>query len=164
MACRGVLFALTEEQAQRFLGAQDDEEVRALVEEVEEAWDEHYLQQTDKAWDAIHRCLSDGTTNFEAGTYPLNRCILGGKHLYEGDDYIVAFVPPAEVRDVALGLKDITEAWFRIRFFALTDTDFPQMEVDGETFEYAWDYLTAIKEFYQKAAGAGRAVIFTVDQ
>jgi hypothetical protein len=164
MACRGVLFALTDEQAQRLLAAGSDEQVGELVEEIEEAWDTEHLAQTDKAWDAIHRCLSDGTLNFEGGEYPLNRCILGGKQLHEEDDYIVSFVRPEEVRDVAAALQGVTEPWFRERFFGLAGTDFPQEYIDAETLDYALAYLEEITEFYQKAAQANRAVIFTVDQ
>ena len=135
MAGRGVLFALTDEQASRFLAASSDDELDALIEEVEEAWDEHFTEETDKAWDAIHRCLSDGTTDFGGGTYPLNRTILGGKQLYEGDDYIISFVNAAEVQDVAVALVGVTEPWFRERFSRLRDTDFPQEYLKGDEYD-----------------------------
>ena len=31
-----------------------------VQEEIEEPWDEEWLLEMDKAWDAIHRCLTDG--------------------------------------------------------------------------------------------------------
>ncbi len=168
MACRGVLFALTDELAERFLCASSDEEVIELVQEAEEPWDEDYLEETDKAWDAIHRCLSDGTLDFHGGSYPLNKCILGGNQLYHGDDYIVAFVSADDVRVVSAALAGVTEPWFRERFSLLTETNFPQEYLREESFEemfrYAWESLESIREFYERAAQAGRAVIFTVDQ
>jgi hypothetical protein len=162
MSYRGVLFALTDDQARRFLAAASDEELRELVQEIEEAWDEEHLVETDKAWDAIHRCLSDGSIEFAGGAYPLNRCILGGKQLYQGDEYIISFVPADEVPDVARALGGVTESWFRERFSLLRDTDFPHKYLEGE-FEMAWDYLGFVRAFYEKAAEDKRSVIFTVD-
>jgi hypothetical protein len=55
--------------------------------------------EIDKAWDAIHRALTDGT--LEPGAFPLGRAILGGRQLHRGDDYIVALVTKLEVPAVA---------------------------------------------------------------
>ena|SRR5215475_1789966 len=88
MACRGVLFAITEEQAQLLQAARgDDRRVLSIVQdEIEDAWDEAHLCQTDKAWDAIHRCLGDGTLRWTGGDAargcagePLAMCILCGE-------------------------------------------------------------------------------------
>lgn len=164
MACLGVLFALTEEQERSLLAARGDDEVRDVEEEIEDAWDDEHLQEVQKAWDAIHRCLSDGTLNLEGGRYPLNRAILGGKPLHEGDSYIVSYVPRNEVSDVAAALAEVAEPWFRERFFALADTDFPQMYVDEQECEITWAFLEDVREFYRRADEEGRAVIFTADQ
>src|SRR5205807_3702890 len=76
MACRGVLFAITNEQAEELRAARgDDSTILSIVQdEIEEAWDEEHLCQTDKAWDAIHRCLADGTLG--NGNNVLSLCIL----------------------------------------------------------------------------------------
>jgi hypothetical protein len=163
MACRGVLFALTNEQERALLGAHNDDDLKECIEEIEESWDEETLQETDKKWDAIHRCLSDGSLNLEAGTYPLNRCILGGRHLYKGDDYIIAFVSAAEVRDLARVLPEVTQDEFRERYDSLTTTDYEGF-VSSDDFEYTWWYFEEIRDFYQRAAEAKRSVVFTVDQ
>lgn len=82
MGCRGVFFALDECNRKKLLSASCDDEVLSIVtEEIEEQWDQEWLCETDKAWDAIHRCLSDGTLNIAIKT-PLAKCVLGGKHLY----------------------------------------------------------------------------------
>jgi hypothetical protein len=62
MPCRGMFFALAEEQEAALMAARDDAKVRAFVEEVELGdWDGEPLDcETDKAWDAMHRCLSNG--------------------------------------------------------------------------------------------------------
>ncbi len=49
MACRAVLFALTEDEATQFLQAKDDDTVSKVVEEIEERWDEEWLCKLDKA-------------------------------------------------------------------------------------------------------------------
>lgn len=163
MACRGVHFALAADAAARVLAAGDNDAVLAIVDEIEEAWDEAWLLQTDKAWDALHRCLSNGTLFYDEGEYPLNRAILGGKHLYDGDDYVVAYVAPHEVRDVAAALAPLGQAELRKRYDAI-DPDEYDGEQGEEDFKYTWENFQDLRAFYKKAAEAGRAVVFTVDQ
>lgn len=166
MACRGVHFSVAEEQVQRLLAAGDDEELLEVIEEIEEDWDEAHLAETDKAWDAIHRCLSDGSLSWEGGEYPLNHCVLGGQSLYEGDDYIVSLKTPEQVRDVASALAGITQEHLRDRYAGLRATDYPQEYLDDEDHftEYTWYWFEGLKAFYTRAAADGRAVVFTVDQ
>src|SRR5262245_39793149 len=104
MSPLGVHFAVTESDARRLLAAEDGDAVRALVEEIEGAWDEAWLVQSDQAWDAMHRALSNGTLFYDEGEYPLNRTVLGGKHLDDGEDYVIAYIAPNEVKDVAAAL------------------------------------------------------------
>ena len=78
MGCLGVHFALTSAQTEALWSAyeaQDDDGVLAVVREIEDAWDEPHLQQTDKAWDAIHRVLADGTLTPGGGTWPLSGAV-----------------------------------------------------------------------------------------
>lgn len=165
MACRGVHFAITNEEAQRLKNAAgNDAEVLTIVQdEIEQAWDEEHLCQTDKAWDAIHRCLTDGTLSSGEQFFPLNLCILGGQQLHLGEHYIVSLVAPDEVKQVAKALLPLTEDWLRSRYFAIDPKDYG-LNFGEEDFEYTWDYFTGVREFYQKAANDGRWVIFSVDQ
>lgn len=163
MSCLGVLFALTDADAQRLLAAGDGDAVMTIVEEIEEQWDEAWLAQTDKAWDAIHRCLSNGTRYRDEGEYPLNRAILGGKPLYDGEDYVVAYVAPKEVKDVAAALAPLTEQDLRKRYDAI-DADDYDGEHGDEDFKFTWTHFLAVREFYKKAAAGGRSAVFTVDQ
>jgi hypothetical protein len=89
MACRGVHFAIADDDLNRLRGAASDRAVMEIVDEVEERWeeDEGMICETDKAWDAIHRCLTDGSLGFSSGEEPLRLCILGGEQLYQGDEY-----------------------------------------------------------------------------
>jgi hypothetical protein len=163
MACRGVHFALTDEQARRLLAAEDGAAVLNLVQEIEERWDADWLAESDKAWDAVHRCLSNGTLYYDEGEYPLNRAVLGGRHLYDGDDYVVAYVASNEVKDLAAALAPLGQAELRTRY-DLIDADDYNGEHGDEDFKATWENFVAIRELYKKAAAAGRAVVFTVDQ
>ena len=164
MACRGVHFALTKQQEQEILNASDDEELMGVIECIEEKWESEFLVESDKAWDAIHRCLTDGQLRFDRAAYPLSLVICGGKHLHEGADYIVALVSREEVVDVVNGLESVSELWLRERYFTLLNP----LEYDGEIgeddFQYTWCYLAEIRGFFQRAKEAGRSAIFTVDQ
>src|SRR5688572_23759175 len=57
--------------------------------------------QSDKAWDAIHRCLTDGRT------------------LDAGEDYTACLVEVRQVRELAAALEGISKVWLRERFDAL---------------------------------------------
>jgi hypothetical protein len=100
MACRGVLFAIIEAEAQKLKSARgNDTEVLSIVQdEIEADWDEAHLCQTDKAWDAIHRCLGDGT--LQNGEGPLSLCILGGEQLHNDSSYIVSLLAPEQVKSL----------------------------------------------------------------
>jgi hypothetical protein len=161
MACRGVHFALTPDEAEKVESALDDESLMAAIEEIEERWDRDWLQETDKAWDPIHRCLADGTLRY--GPSPLHKCILGEISLYDGDDYIVNLLEPAEVKEVATAIRGIDEPLMRRSYFAIDPDDYgpPLTEQD---FRYTWDNFQELRRFFEKAARHDRAVVFTVDQ
>ena len=161
MGCRGLHIALSNEQTARLTAAKHDADALEIIRAIEEEWDEPHLQETDKSWDAMHRCLSDGSLNVQGGEYPLNRCVLGGRQLYYGGDHVISFVPAHEVVDVAETLKHVTESLFRERFFALAAYEGPK---DEDDFEYTWAYFEEVREFYARAATEQRAVAFSVDQ
>jgi len=163
MACLGVHFAPTADEARRLLAAEDNDAILAIVDEIEDKWDEAWLTQSDKAWDAMHRCLSNGTLYYDEGEYPLNRTVLGGKHLYDGDDYVVSYVAPNEVKDVAAALAGMTEKDLRDRY-DLIDVDDYDGERGEQDFKVTWENFVGVRDLYKKAAADGRAVIFTVDQ
>ncbi|MFJ1755152.1 YfbM family protein [Kitasatospora sp. NPDC088134] len=163
MACRGVLFALTDEESAALLAAAGDEEVTALVAEIEEAWAEGRVCELDKSWDALHRCLTDGELAFDNGGFPLSHVILGGRPLTGGEDWLVCHVTAEQVRAVAEALAAVDEPWLRRRYFGF---DFP--DYDGEhgesDLQYTAAFLPDLHAFYRRAAAEGRAVVFTVDQ
>ncbi|GAA0496556.1 hypothetical protein Ade02nite_16980 [Paractinoplanes deccanensis] len=164
MGCRGVLFALTGEQDAALAATAGDDEVMDFVEQIEEAWDEPWLCEVDKSWDAMHRCLSDGTLWLGPRTgEPLELALLGGGHHHKSEDYIVAHVLAGQVPAVAAALEGVGRQWLRERYDRIDPGDY-QGVLDDDDFEYTWYYLTEVRDFYKRAAVAGRSVVFTVDQ
>lgn len=163
MACRGVFFAITPEQADALLATDGDHDVMALIETIEETWDEDNLAECDKAWDAMHRCLTDGRLEYGNGPEPLNQCVLGPWQLHKGDSYIVSLVSAEKVREVAAALKGVSEGWFRQQYRTIVPSDYAP-EYGEQDLDYTWDWFQSVRELYAKAAARGRAVIFTVDQ
>jgi hypothetical protein len=113
MSARGVHFAITPAQEKQILRAKSDRKLMELVDEIEEVWEEPFVVESDKAWDAIHRCLTDGSLLYVNGEYPLNHCICGGRQLFCGEEYTVSYVSAAQVKDVASALAKVTRAWMR---------------------------------------------------
>ncbi len=167
MACRAVLYALANADAEQLLNIRGDEALEEfVVENIGEHWDEEWLCDLDKSWDGIHRTLTDGELEWDNGEYPLNHAILGGRQLYEGDDYIFTFVSSDLVADVAQAVNSISDDEFRERFFKIDPISCQRTwgDVDEENLEYVAGWFEELKPFYAKAAAAGRSVLFTVDQ
>jgi hypothetical protein len=102
MGCRGVHFAVTEDELAALLARpHGDDRLEFLEEEIEERLFEEAPErvcETDKAWDAIHRALTDGSLEPKAAGYPGSAVILGGQSLYDSDDYIVSLKRTDQVR------------------------------------------------------------------
>ncbi|MFV2104829.1 YfbM family protein [Micromonospora sp. LOL_024] len=155
-------FAIAADQERALLTAGDrgdSDSVGEILENIEESWSDDGLKvDTDKAWSAIHRCLTDGTVDADTGVYPLSHAVLGGRHLH--DEYPVVYLSATEVRDVAHALRDVEPTWLRSRFDAINDPDYLGAHDDTD-FAYTWDAFTELQAFYDRAAANGRAVIFT---
>lgn len=176
MACRGVHFAITHDQMERLLAIvyeEDhdddacDEALREAIAGIEGPWDQEYLCETDKAWDAIHRSLCtdntpEGRLNPNKGDYPLKLCILGGEQLYQGDDYCICLIRPEKVNDVAKALSRVTKEDFQ-QWFLQIDPEAADYPIDMNEFEYVWSNFEGLPAFFSRASNHGRAVIFTVD-
>ena len=163
MSQRGVYFALLPPDVQKLRTAVNDFALLSVIQDgIEERWDESWLFQVDKGWAAIHRCLTDGRLAYDNGEYPLRCCVLGGEQLYRGDDFVVSFLTPVQVGDVASALGHIDKASLRARYDAIASTD-NGTPLSGDDFEYLWSCFVGLPEFFEKAALAGRAMVFTVD-
>ncbi|WP_233434597.1 YfbM family protein [Nocardia yamanashiensis] len=158
----GVHFAITAEQERALLVADDLDDVDAideLLSGMEEFWAEDELKvDTDKAWDAIHRSLTDGTLGPSSGQYPLSPAIIGGRHLH--DDYYAVYVNADHVQDIAKALHEVDREGMRLAFDAIDGEDYAGA-LDDEDFEYTWSNFVDVRAFYDRAATARRAVVFT---
>jgi uncharacterized protein DUF1877 len=164
LGSRAVLFILTKADQDRIESATgDDDELMEAVEEIEERWDEPNLIELDKAWDAIHRALTDGQLGWSNGEPPLNQAILGGPNLHGENDYIVILKSSQAVAGVADALAGIDDEAFRERYRQLVPHDYAP-EYGEEDLEYSSGWFSGLREFYRAAAERGRAVLFTVDQ
>ena len=154
MGCLGVHYSFPKDQGGELWDG--DEASLAFVDELEDRWDTYYLQQTDKAWDAIHRCLADGTLTWAGGEWPLNGAILGS-------DYIIMFLDDQDVAEIADALDEVTQPWFRDRFFALPAHGY-EGRADETGFDYTWYWFERMRAFFRKTADEGRQIVFTADQ
>lgn len=166
MTARGVLFALAPADQWRLHRAAQEGELAVwdlIFEVIEEECPKEWQFATDKAWDAIHRCLTDGYLADENGEPPLNLAILAGVHLVNDDSGVVSVCPASKVPEVARALAEVGREWMRARYFALDAEDYG-LPLSEEDFDYTWANFQGLPEFYARAAKAGdRAVVFTVD-
>lgn len=167
MSCLGVHFALTEEQVAALKSGKNERERLAFMQEQLEPYffDEapEWKAESDKAWDAIHRTLTDGKLAYDNGTYPLDHVILAGEQLYASGDYIMSLKSPAQVKDMAVALDQVTQAAFRQRYYSIDENDYG-LELSAEDFEYSWDWFCGIKDLLRRAAENDRYILFTADQ
>jgi hypothetical protein len=162
MASLGMHFMLTPDQDRLLTAASDDVARRAVVSDIEATQDAAATLRTERAWDAIHRCLTDGTLNIDGGDDPLAHAVLGGRQLYESDNSFVSHVTAPQVAATAAALRPIDKDWLLSRYRKLSATDYDG-PYDDDDFVHTWDNLAELREFFGRAATQGRAVIFTVD-
>ena len=164
MGCLGTLFALEENKVIALKSESDDRARLSYVQEVIESTfyvsHENWLVELDKAWDAIHRTLTDGKLGWHNGSFPFSHAILGGEKFYQLDDYIVTLKTPAEVKEIAKTLLAVEEHRFKQNYFQIDAADYGMPTTD-EDYEYTWAYFGEMREFYRRAAEAGRFVLFT---
>lgn len=161
---RGVLFAIDDEELAKLGEASTDAEVRALVSAIEERWE--HACELDKAWDAIHRALTDGKLalprpDASPRPGPLARAVLGGTLLLDAPDAIVSAKAPDEVQAIARALSVWDRARFRSAYYRIDREDYG--DLDEEDFEHCLAWFERMVAFYGEAARAERGVVFSTD-
>lgn len=111
-------------------------------------------------WDPLHRCLTEGELDANAGELPLNQTILGGRQLHQGSEWTAAMVRPDMTTFVAEALADLKEDEFRTRFFALNPVSYGR-PIDERHFMEVWVALRQVTVFYEASAENLEAVVFT---
>ena len=184
MSCLGLHIALTAAQLQGLEALPHPQERIDHLEKLTEPWDEEFFQETDKAWDAIHRCLGEFPPDTEwfyqvpprlgpyalpenHGSYPLRWCILGGRRLVPDElpdksNYFMRLIEPSEVIDIAKALPAIDKAWMREKYFHHCKGAWP--EYGENDFEYTWEWFQPLRAYFIRMAGNGRSIVFSADQ
>ena len=152
MSCLGVHFALTPDEVSQLRSFESDDERLAHLQEVIE---EDYLSEenqlaveSDRAWDAMHRILSDGKLTWDGGNFPLNHVVLAGDLLYFGSDYIMSLKTPEQVKAIAEALSTVSFADFKSRYFSIDAEDYGFPLTDDD-LSYTWEWFQGVREFIQ---------------
>jgi hypothetical protein len=173
MAARGVHFAIPAEIAARLDPERPhtNEDVVAFIDFLDDHFQElqagGWMQETDKAWDAIHRCLTDGT--LEQGGEPEYLCILGATDYFwvvdeDGQvEWIVNLLDPSEVREAEEVIRGIDETELRRRYAQIDEGSYCFRKSE-EDFQYTWNWFVPLQSFFKQAAESGRWVVFVADQ
>ncbi len=159
MSGRGVLFALDDDELARLGEARSDRDVLAIVGELEERWEN--ACELDRAWDAIHRALTDGRLTPGNGRPPLSHAILGGTVLVSSDVAIVSVKGPDDVVAIAEALAPWDAARFRVAYQRIDRSDYGELDDEDLTYTLAW--FERVAPFFASAAREERAVLFAVD-
>ncbi len=157
----GFHLALSKDQEKELLSLKDVEDLLDFIQEQTEDEDEEWYIFCDTAWDAIHRCLTDGRLSRDNGDYPLNTCIMGGKKLSQDDNVIVTFLDANNVEDLAKAFNKIDRNHMQSKYNAI-DADDYILDKSEEDFDFVWDMFLDVRELLNKAADAKRAVFFSV--
>ena len=166
MSALGVHFSLTDKEVRKLESRKsDDDRLEYVKEEMEESFfdsREDDMVESESAWDAIHRCLTDGTLRGATGL-PLEIVVLGGQSLYAGNDYIMTLKRADQVRAAAPLLAAFTRETMRAAYNRLNPKNYDG-DIGDDDFEYTWDHFQQLRAFWQRAAQKGRHVLFTADQ
>jgi len=168
MSRLGVHFALTDVEVATLRGIEDElERVEYITDEIEEEYFENIpdlIAHCGRAWDPLHRALTDGDLSYDEEDYPLDHVILAGELLYTGSEYIMSLKTPQQVADAEGAMRLIDEAEFRTRYFAIGDQLSEYAALSERDFQSTWKAFQIVREFFGRAAVAGRHVLFTADQ
>jgi hypothetical protein len=162
MRGQGIHYALDKADQTVLEEIQTDAGLFSLMEIIARCFKER-CQVTDKAWEAIHRCLTDG--KFEYGQTPLHQCILCSDNMYEGqpETWYIGYNHPEEVKEIAAAIQSITKSWMRNQYSAIDPADYARSCVgllSEEDFEYTWRWFLPLRAFYRRAAEKNRGVLF----
>jgi Domain of unknown function (DUF1877) len=168
MSCLGVLFSISDKAVLKLQSFDSDyDRLDYFQLEIEEQIllkEPKRFAELDKAWDALHRSLTDGKLFFENGIFPNNSIVLGGVQLYlEDDDYIMSLKSPQKVQEIARVVNKIRKEDLRKGYDCINVASYG-VELSDDDFEYTWAWFEKSIAFWQKAAEEKRHVLFVADQ
>jgi hypothetical protein len=162
MPGRGIFIALTAEEDCVFRELRSRAALAAFFSIVSERVRARWCCHVDKVWDPIHRCLTDGHLHY--GRAPLYRCVLGTKNYFGAySARFLHFLKPEEVQRVSAALARVDQEFLRRNYAKIDQADY-LWEKGEEDFGFVWDFFKRLRQFYRRAAGERRAVLFECDQ
>jgi hypothetical protein len=162
----GAHIILTREDAKRIFAESGDNAVRKVVTEIrgsKKHRDAKLVLETGTAWDAIHRCLTEGTLDAGAGEFPLNHTILGGRALHQGKEFEARLVRPDMVPHIAEALHHLKREDFHVSYLKIDPADYGKA-LSEKDFDILWNSLQQVRQLFEDAAGERCAVLFTVER
>lgn len=166
MGVRGVHFAI-DDAALAALKAQKPEARLDYVAEVIEApWDEANLCETDSAWAYIHAALTDTDPDGDFVRVPVTRpaqlAIQGSVALVESDEGLINLIASSEVPAVAADLASIDGKTIGEKAHDVVVRFEPSGD-PADAADYVLGWYPGLVEFFERAAAAGKNIIFTVN-
>lgn len=164
----GCHYALTASEVETFKSKKTEDDRVDYVYEVLDERPSAWSCDTEKAWDAIHRCFTGQPANEElldpsAGQYPLNLIIMGGENMNgDSEDYYMRLINPEQASDLAAALKPIDEEWIEKAYHQHCKGAWP--EYGDDDCEYTNEWFAELKEFILKQANGEHALLFFVSR
>ena len=162
----GTYFVLTRNDAKELFASNGDEAVWQFVEKTRVSPQHRKAElvlDCGTAWDPIHRILTDGTLSHEAGEFPCDHCVLGGRQMHQCAEFDVIMVRPDIVSLVALDLQHIRSGEFIEKFMALDPDQYGQTPTE-RIADSTWSMFKLIRQLFEAASDEHAAVLFAVQR
>lgn len=166
MSGPGFHLVLRREDAKQLFAQRDPAAIRDYVRKLTQSTDyrkQGRLLELGVAWDTLHRCVTDGTLDPSGGEPPLNQAFLGGRLLYQGDDYIVSLVRPDMTPYVAEALVDVKFDQLKDRYWKLDPNDYGRA-LDAKDLDKAWIAFQQVRDLFDAAARELSAMVFAAER
>jgi hypothetical protein len=150
---RCTFFRLGRDQAKQLFGCRTPEALKTFVA----ALDESSALEGGAAALVLHRVLTDGTLEPEAGDYPLNHAVLGGRVLGHENGFAVILKRPDMCPHIGEGLSRVKPETVESSLAQLRGNQ-PETFAGIESSDVAL-LLSKLTALFQEAAKFGEAVI-----
>lgn len=163
MSRLGMLYALTDAEAEKLRSVPEEERYDYMLNEIEtNLFGTPRACELDKAWEGIQLCLGGGKWN-EDNSVPAN-IIFGGEFLVNTEGEVLTLKNGSDVKEIVEYLRQnnlqdiINKNFWNID---TEDTDF--MYKDDNGLEHTLGWSEDVFPFYENALKENCQVIFTVD-
>jgi hypothetical protein len=163
---QGAHIILTRDDAKKVFANSDDAGIKNIVTELRNSKrhrEAKLVLETGTAWNAIHRCLTEGTLDPTAGEFPLNHAILGGRRLHRNPEFEAIMVRPDITPHVAEALHHMKREEVHSRYQKIDPADYGQ-PLSITDFDRVWNALQQVRQLFEDAANERCAVLFTVER